>query len=107
MCTPCQFQVNYVLGDSGRSWLAGFGTNYPTYIWHKLSYNSYIDWPTRGVTVFANWSQEQTDGTYKTLLYGPLAKFDMECERLTQHTLCMQPRIAQRSTLCIQIYSAA
>ena len=69
-----------MLGDSGRSWLAGFGTDYPTFIWHKLSYNSYIDWPTRGVTVFANWSQEQTDGTYKTLLYGPLAKFDMECE---------------------------
>ncbi len=44
-------QVNYVLGDSGRSWLAGFGSDYPTYIWHKLSYNSYIDWPTRGVTV--------------------------------------------------------
>ena len=69
-----------MLGDSGRSWLAGFGKNYPTHIWHKLSYNSYIDWPTRGVTVFANWSQEQTDGTYKTLLNGPLAKFDMECE---------------------------
>ena len=32
-----QFQINYVLGDGGRSWLAGFGSNYPKYFWHKLS----------------------------------------------------------------------
>ena len=37
-------QVDYILGDSGRSWLIGYGTNYPTMLWHKYSYNSYIDW---------------------------------------------------------------
>lgn len=74
-----------MLGDSGRSWLSGYGTNYPPYIWHKPSYNSYIDWSTRGVTVFANWSIEQTDSTYKRLLYAPLAKFDMEGAPLQGH----------------------
>ena len=73
-----RLQIGYVLGDSGRSWLAGFGEKSPEYIWHKPSYNAYIDWSTRGVTVFANWSIEQTDKSYKRLLYGPLAKFDME-----------------------------
>ena len=67
-----------MLGDSGRSWMAGFGKNSPQFIWHKPSYNSYIDWSTRGVTVFANWSIEQTTGEYKRLLYAPLAKFEME-----------------------------
>lgn len=73
-------QIGYVLGDSGRSWLAGFGENSPEFIWHKPSYNAYIDWSTRGVSVFANWSIEQTDKSFKTLLYAPLAKFDMEGE---------------------------
>ncbi len=62
-----RWQVNYVLGDSGRSWLAGFGSDYPTYIWHKLSYNSYIDWPTRGVTVSANPSCNPNPNPTSTL----------------------------------------
>ena len=40
-------QVNYVLGATGFSWLVGFGENYPDYLWHKPSYNSFIDWPLR------------------------------------------------------------
>ena len=41
--------------------------------------NTQLDRRFITLQVFANWSQEQTDGTYKTLLNGPLAKFDMEC----------------------------
>ena len=96
------FQVNYVLGDSGRSWLAGFGSDFPTFIWHKLSYNSFIDWPTRGITIFSNWSQEQTDGTYKTLLNGPSPKFDMECAR-PRGTACS----AQNAASCCVTYDRA
>ncbi|GMH40067.1 hypothetical protein BSKO_07971 [Bryopsis sp. KO-2023] len=36
-------QINYLLGSSGRSWVSGFGSNYPTFMWHKPSYNSHID----------------------------------------------------------------
>jgi Glycosyl hydrolase family 9 len=35
-----KYQIDYALGDSGRSWLIGFGSDYPEYIWHKLSYNT-------------------------------------------------------------------
>jgi hypothetical protein len=41
-------QMNYMLGDCGRSWIVGFGTNYPLAPYHKSSYNSYIDFPRRG-----------------------------------------------------------
>jgi hypothetical protein len=47
-----QFQVNYVLGASGRSWMVGFGNNYPNYVWSKTSYNSYISFPLRGQMVW-------------------------------------------------------
>jgi endoglucanase len=40
-----QFQVDYLLGDSGRSWIVGFGKQpFPIFQWHKASYNSYLDW---------------------------------------------------------------
>jgi Glycosyl hydrolase family 9 len=35
-----KYQIDYVLGDSGRSWLIGFGDDYPEFLWHKLSYNT-------------------------------------------------------------------
>ncbi|KAI8914725.1 family 9 glycoside hydrolase [Powellomyces hirtus] len=41
-------QINYMLGDCGRSWVVGFGENYPKSPYHKSSYNSYIDYPLRG-----------------------------------------------------------
>lgn len=41
-------QTDYVLGSSGRSWMVGYGQDYPTHIWHKPSLNSYIDWDLRG-----------------------------------------------------------
>ncbi|ORX95387.1 Six-hairpin glycosidase [Basidiobolus meristosporus CBS 931.73] len=41
-------QMNYILGDCGRSWVVGFGQDYPQRPYHKGSYNSYIDYPLRG-----------------------------------------------------------
>ncbi|KNC96562.1 uncharacterized protein SPPG_08149 [Spizellomyces punctatus DAOM BR117] len=41
-------QINYILGDCGRSWIPGFGENYPKLPYHKGSYNAYIDYPMRG-----------------------------------------------------------
>ncbi|RUP51631.1 Six-hairpin glycosidase-like protein [Jimgerdemannia flammicorona] len=41
-------QINYILGDCGRSWVVGFGENSPLRPYHKSSYNSYIDYPMRG-----------------------------------------------------------
>ncbi|KAI8814843.1 family 9 glycoside hydrolase [Cladochytrium replicatum] len=41
-------QINYVLGDNGRSWVVGFGEKYPKLPYHKSSYNSLIDYPLRG-----------------------------------------------------------
>lgn len=31
-------------GDAGRSWIIGFGNDYPTYVWHKPSYFSLSTW---------------------------------------------------------------
>ncbi|KAG5462708.1 MAG: Six-hairpin glycosidase-like protein, partial [Olpidium bornovanus] len=41
-------QINYMLGDSGRSWEVGFGENFPKLPYHKGSYNSFLDYPMRG-----------------------------------------------------------
>lgn len=41
-------QINYMLGDCGRSWVVGFGENSPVRPYHKSSYNSFIDYPMRG-----------------------------------------------------------
>ncbi|KAG8936279.1 hypothetical protein FRC02_003215 [Tulasnella sp. 418] len=41
-------QINYILGDCGRSWIVGFGKDYPLRPYHKSSYNSFIDFPMRG-----------------------------------------------------------
>ena len=37
-------QTNYLLGGSGRSWMVGFGEDYPQYVNHKMSYNSILTW---------------------------------------------------------------
>ncbi|KAL4428069.1 hypothetical protein ABPG75_002158 [Micractinium tetrahymenae] len=39
-----QHQVDYVLGDCGRSWLVGFGKDYPQYLHQIPSYNSILVW---------------------------------------------------------------
>ncbi|KAF8759899.1 Glycosyl hydrolase family 9 [Rhizoctonia solani] len=41
-------QLNYILGDCGRSWVVGFGEGSPVRPYHKSSYNSFIDYPMRG-----------------------------------------------------------
>ncbi|KAG8956487.1 hypothetical protein FRC00_004866 [Tulasnella sp. 408] len=41
-------QINYALGDCGRSWVVGFGEGSPIRPYHKSSYNSFIDYPLRG-----------------------------------------------------------
>ncbi|KAJ3038017.1 hypothetical protein HDV00_001061 [Rhizophlyctis rosea] len=41
-------QINYILGDCGRSWVVGFGESSPKLPYHKGSYNSFIDYPLRG-----------------------------------------------------------
>ncbi|KAG9104462.1 hypothetical protein FRC06_002118 [Ceratobasidium sp. 370] len=41
-------QINYMLGDCGRSWVVGFGEGSPIRPYHKSSYNSFIDYPLRG-----------------------------------------------------------
>ncbi|KAG8974973.1 hypothetical protein FRC05_006650 [Tulasnella sp. 425] len=41
-------QINYSLGDCGRSWVVGFGEGSPIRPYHKSSYNSFIDYPLRG-----------------------------------------------------------
>lgn len=42
-------QVDYALGNGGRSWIVGVGTDYPKYLWHKQSYASLINWASRQV----------------------------------------------------------
>jgi endoglucanase len=66
-------QMNYMLGDCGRSWVVGFGTNYPLLPYHKSSYNSYLTYPTRGRTE----DEQMDDFLYSTtpnrfILYGAL-----------------------------------
>mmetsp|Transcript_6836 Transcript_6836/g.19716 ORF Transcript_6836/g.19716 Transcript_6836/m.19716 type:complete len:804 (+) Transcript_6836:5446-7857(+) len=79
-----KYQIDYVLGDSGRSWLVGYGTGYPDRLWHKPSYNSYIDWPLRGVDIFANWTAQQTTGKFKQFTYLQASKLEMEGSKLPQ-----------------------
>ena len=54
-------QLNFVLGDGGRSWLVGFGTNPPQQSFQKTAWNSYITWFTRGQGVDAQRSDFQVD----------------------------------------------
>ena len=41
-------QINYILGDCGRSWVVGMGEGSPIRPYHKSSYNAFIDYPLRG-----------------------------------------------------------
>ncbi|KAJ3023150.1 hypothetical protein HKX48_004091 [Thoreauomyces humboldtii] len=71
-------QMNYVLGDCGRSWVVGFGTNSPLLPYHKSSYNSYIDYPMRGQSQdavgddFLNSATANRQVLYGALVGGPL-----------------------------------
>jgi hypothetical protein len=66
-------QIDYMLGDSGRSWLVGFGDNYPLSPYHKSSYNSILHYPMRGLA----WEDQEADFLYSSttnehILYGAL-----------------------------------
>ena len=37
-------EANYLLGDAGRSWVIGFGKDYPTMHNHKMSVYSVLNW---------------------------------------------------------------
>ncbi|KAK9828596.1 hypothetical protein WJX72_000945 [[Myrmecia] bisecta] len=97
------YQVNYLLGDSGRSWVTGFGSNFPTFLWHKYSVNPFIDWPLRGknvwlgldrgpwtvkkneVPVIVEASKLDTEGSYypnKFTVYGYLFAAPLEDDSL-------------------------
>ncbi|KAL6781923.1 hypothetical protein ACKKBF_B09970 [Auxenochlorella protothecoides x Auxenochlorella symbiontica] len=71
------FQVDYLLGDVGRSWIVGFGNDYPTYLWHKPSYFSTSTWTeAMGEKLWTGrdvgpWSSKQT-GTDKFLQRGQM-----------------------------------
>lgn len=52
-----QFQVDYALGNGGRSWVVGVGDDYPQHVWHKQSYASLINWDARGKF---QWMSRQT-----------------------------------------------
>jgi endoglucanase len=64
-------QINYMLGDTGRSWVVGFGDGAPVRPYHKSLYNSFIDYPMRGAD---NGAQGQDFLSSKTvnrfILYG-------------------------------------
>lgn len=66
-------QINYGLGDCGRSWVVGFGEGSPLRPYHKSSYNSFIDYPLRGKD---NGQQGEdflnSNTTNRFILYGAL-----------------------------------
>lgn len=66
-------QINYMLGDAGRSWVVGFGENSPKSPYHKSSYNSFIDYPMRGQdqgTIGSDFLSSPTPNRF--ILYGAL-----------------------------------
>jgi hypothetical protein len=66
-------QINYLLGANGRSWVVGFGHNYPLRPYHKSSYNSYLIYPlrTENVTIQRNDFMYSLEPN-RFILYGAL-----------------------------------
>lgn len=46
-------QANYLLGDAGRSWIVGFGKDWPQYIHHKMA---------SLMPLFSCWAARQSRG---------------------------------------------
>lgn len=61
-----------------RSWIVGFGKNYPTQVWHKLSYNTKLTYPLAGKNIYSAVTIPNSDGTTKFLRVSPAAKYDFE-----------------------------
>jgi len=73
-----RYQVDYILGDSGRSFMVGVGSNYPTTVWHKLSYNTKLTYPLAGKNIYSAVTIPKSDGSVQFLRYSPAAKYDFE-----------------------------
>jgi hypothetical protein len=82
-------QANYLLGDAGRSWVIGFGKDYPAMHNHKMSMYSVLNWhpdPAQEplaekiwmTDVAGPWAPENPSG------YVSKAKFDFEGSRSNQ-----------------------
>ncbi|KAG0145768.1 hypothetical protein CROQUDRAFT_107612 [Cronartium quercuum f. sp. fusiforme G11] len=67
----CQ-QINYILGDTGLSYVVGFGKNSVKIPYHKSSYNSFIDFPMRGSTNEAQREDFESGTPQRFILYGAL-----------------------------------
>jgi len=85
-------QTNYLLGDAGRSWVVGFGQNYPNYTNHKYSYNSILTWQKEGEPLAEKMWMTNDDGPWASEhkdFYIQKAKFDFEGSTTPQaHTAC-------------------
>lgn len=79
-----KFQIDYLLGSSGRSWVTGFGDNYPTTLFHKASYNAHIEFPLAGDKTWVNSYEGDctADNTCPVLV--PTAQLDFQGSREPQ-----------------------
>lgn len=48
MFNYAEYQIDYLLRACGCSLLSGYGSGYPTYVWHESSYNLYLDCTLQG-----------------------------------------------------------
>ena len=66
-----KFQLDYILGDAGRSWMVGFGRNYAQFLDHKQSYYSVLDWrPVMGERIYIGpddgpWTSDLRENPHK------------------------------------------
>ncbi|KAH9825338.1 family 9 glycoside hydrolase [Melampsora americana] len=64
-------QINYILGDTGVSYVVGFGKGV-TKPYHKSSYNSFIDYPMRGLKSEVQQNDFESGTAQRFILYGGL-----------------------------------
>jgi len=88
-------QTNYILGSAGRSWVVGFGNDWPQYIHHKFSYNSILTWKQENEPLAVKMWMTTTDGPWapehKDMMIEK-AKFDFEASTTPQeHIACEHP----------------
>lgn len=65
-------QINYILGDTGISYVVGFGPNSVKIPYHKSSYNSFIEYPMRGKPFDAQREDFESGTPQRFILYGAL-----------------------------------
>lgn len=79
-----KFQIDYLLGSSGRSWVTGFGKDYPDYIFHKASYNSHIEYPLAGAKTWLNSYPGDCTADNQCPITVDSAQFDFEASHIPQ-----------------------